>query len=203
MASVSNCGAFQVNGEFTSSALANTTVDFSVEVVILNQDTVDHDVTAVVRVGGQELGRASLRVSPPGEDVRISGTITTGTADLDVVAELVRDVRIEPEPAPEPEPECTTDADCPTGEICSGGDCVPAPEPEPECTTDGDCGVCEICVNGSCEPECTSAGDCAAGETCLGGCCVPEELRQIPSPSSASLQQRFHRDRARLDPLRG
>ena len=89
-----------------------------------------------------------------------------------------------PEPTPEPTPECTTDADCPPGQICKDGKCVdgptpnpdpdpPTPEPTPECTTDKDCPPGQICEDGKCVPGCRKDEDCPDGHICEDGVCVP------------------------------
>ena len=63
-----------------------------------------------------------------------------------------------------PPPQCTTDADCPEGEVCLGGFCVPV-----ECTVDADCddgAFCngaETCVANACV---AGADPCLADQTC-------------------------------------
>ncbi|UCG17378.1 MAG: cytochrome c3 family protein [Phycisphaerales bacterium] len=52
-------------------------------------------------------------------------------------------------PAPPPAPECTTDADCPQGQRCDGGQCVTIP---PECEADDDCEADEVCLDEECAP---------------------------------------------------
>lgn len=53
-------------------------------------------------------------------------------------------------------PECTTNSDCASGKICSGGECETAPKEEqlpeetPECSTDSDCATGKICSSGTC-----------------------------------------------------
>ncbi len=72
---------------------------------------------------------------------------------------------------PEPEPECTSDTDCPTGEVCVENECEPAPEPEPEAPPTGPEGGA-----GGGEPQCTYDEDCPDPEYCTEqGDCVPVE----------------------------
>ena len=82
---------------------------------------------------------------------------------------------------PQPPTGCTTDADCPEGQVCNTvtGQCEEAP---PACTSDDDCAEGEICnlETGECEPAptgCTSDDQCAEGEFCdlATGECVPSE----------------------------
>lgn len=63
---------------------------------------------------------------------------------------------------------CTSDADCPYGEVCIEGLCG---SPENGCTSDFDC-PSGICINGVCEDECASDADCPPGEECVNGACV-------------------------------
>ncbi|MBN2121651.1 hypothetical protein JW721_01155 [Candidatus Micrarchaeota archaeon] len=65
---------------------------------------------------------------------------------------------------------CTSDADCPPGEICIEGLCG---VPEDECTSDFDC-PSGICIDGVCEDECASDFDCPPGEECVDGACVDD-----------------------------
>ncbi|MBM4370717.1 MAG: hypothetical protein FJ098_03640 [Deltaproteobacteria bacterium] len=76
---------------------------------------------------------------------------------------------------------CVTDADCPEGLRCVGGDrgaggvCHPLPEPG-ACYDDVDCGFGNFCVGSdicSCDMNCISMpGDCVPGQ---GGCCMSDD----------------------------
>lgn len=50
--------------------------------------------------------------------------------------------------------ECTSDADCPTGEVCQNNECVPKDSNGGNggggCTSDADCGGNLVCQNGQC-----------------------------------------------------
>ncbi len=79
---------------------------------------------------------------------------------------------------------CTTDGDCPNGQICDdaqGQLCVPACDVDSdcaivcdetsgkcvECTTDGECPTGQGCnAGGNCLPTCANDNDCATGSTC-------------------------------------
>ena len=81
------------------------------------------------------------------------------------------------QPGPGPADECTTNDDCPEGQVCQNGDCV-TPEPEP-CEADEDCPEGQVCENGECitpEPEpCETDEDCPEGQVCEDGECVEPE----------------------------
>jgi hypothetical protein len=100
-------------------------------------------------------------------------------------------------------PPCTTDAQCPGGELCEDGHCAPPTPPcdmtcpsgdqcvdgvcvppETPCTDDGQCPGGELCVDGSCTtgeppcpdgtcPTCVTDTDCDGGDLCVGGVCIP------------------------------
>jgi len=66
---------------------------------------------------------------------------------------------------------CTSDADCPQGDVCGqGGTCV-TPPPPPECRTDADCARGETCsARQTCEPApsgCAVDADCDTDEVCV------------------------------------
>jgi len=70
---------------------------------------------------------------------------------------------------------CTTDDDCPDGQVCKGNKCV-----NESCTTRDDCAppAC-ICVDGECTappPVCQGDDDCCSGYRCNFGTCVPENV---------------------------
>ena len=75
-----------------------------------------------------------------------SGTGYVGPATIPVLNAMLTAV-----------PECTVDADCLTGYICVGGECMPAPE----CTLDADCPTGYECVAGTCQTE--ADGEAAEG----------------------------------------
>ena len=61
---------------------------------------------------------------------------------------------------------CRSDDDCPDGHICENGKCVPG------CRTDEDCPPGQICVDGQCKAGCRDDNDCAEGLHCVNGECV-------------------------------
>jgi Cys-rich repeat protein len=84
---------------------------------------------------------------------------------------------------------CATDSDCPSGEVCIGGECgvtghdAGVDATEGSCTTDADCGSGETCVSGICEGSFDAGTDaptgndadaeaCAAGQTDCSGVCT-------------------------------
>lgn len=72
------------------------------------------------------------------------------------------------------ERECSSDADCPDGEICVDGVCVPRCQPS-QCGADGDCAPGCICVGGSCrDAECGPNNPCPSGQVCINGRCFPD-----------------------------
>ncbi len=71
---------------------------------------------------------------------------------------------------------CVNDGDCPGGGRCADGECRPA---DPGCVTDRDCGADESCQEGECvaaSPECRGDGDCEAGQRCQDGQCVGDGM---------------------------
>jgi parallel beta-helix repeat protein len=84
-----------------------------------------------------------------------------------------------------PATQCTTDADCPSAEMCSQDlMCVPVPCPngtvvdhkcQPyECNVDADCGSGETCQAHACmpgQPECSTDSDCPSTQYCDSGSC--------------------------------
>ena len=57
--------------------------------------------------------------------------------------------------------ECTTNADCPSGELCESGRCIPIPD---QCTSDADCDACERCDGGVCVAQCQPDEVCRANQ---------------------------------------
>ena len=94
-------------------------------------------------------------------------------------------------PAPEPTPECTTDADCPDGQICDAGQCVDAPAPE--CEADEDCPDGQICDEGQCIDApvggpCTVEGaDPEAGSTAFAASCSADTCHGADASGPVSL----------------
>ena len=70
----------------------------------------------------------------------------------------------DPDPEPEPQPECTTDDECPPGQICQDGVCV---DGDRGCSDDSDCPPGQICVNGSCQDACPKTSEVWDGEKCV------------------------------------
>lgn len=68
--------------------------------------------------------------------------------------------------------ECVTDADCPPGYECIGGECVP--EDDEECETDEDCPGDMVCDDGECV-DCIVDEDCDEDEKCEDNVCVSTE----------------------------
>ena len=69
-------------------------------------------------------------------------------------------------------PECSTDNDCPSAEVCDGGQCIPAPQ---GCMIDADCAPSESCINAECVPtanRCDFDFDCPVGQVCTAGQCT-------------------------------
>ncbi len=70
------------------------------------------------------------------------------------------------------EDECQSDADCPAGGVCVGGECVLAPP----CRDDSDCDADETCEGGRCVLQggdaCETDANCG-DLVCEGGECVP------------------------------
>lgn len=66
--------------------------------------------------------------------------------------------------------KCTTNANCPTGKVCSAGTCILGTA----CTTDANCGTGQICNTTSsiCVAGCTSNAGCGTGTICTSGQCV-------------------------------
>lgn len=79
--------------------------------------------------------------------------------------------------------ECSSDSQCPPGEVCDNGQCVPE-QGNGGCTSDADCPGTQVCQNGSCvEPDpgngnggCTSDADCPGTQICENGSCVEPNL---------------------------
>jgi len=61
---------------------------------------------------------------------------------------------------------CSTNADCPFGQLCIDGNCTTT------CTTNADCPSGKpVCSNGTCIAGCSSSADCPNGQTCVNGQC--------------------------------
>lgn len=70
---------------------------------------------------------------------------------------------------PKSVPDCTTDGDCPEGEVCRDGRCV---EEQSDCAEDEDCPEDETCQNGRCQPQsCTDTNDCPPDYQCVSSVC--------------------------------
>ncbi|MDD5193465.1 MAG: hypothetical protein PHF67_02660 [Candidatus Nanoarchaeia archaeon] len=68
---------------------------------------------------------------------------------------------------------CTTDANCPTGQVCAHGNCVLAVEaPCTIATEDTDCPDGQQCGDGICVPGCLTNDQCGGGLICNGHSCV-------------------------------
>ena len=86
--------------------------------------------------------------------------------------------------SPTPTPRCTTDEDCPSGEVCVNGNCVtatPTNTPIGFCRGDEDCPNGQVCVNNMCVTPtptrtpigyCTGDEDCPNGQVCVNNMCV-------------------------------
>lgn len=92
--------------------------------------------------------------------------------------------------------DCTTNGDCPSGEICQDQVCVTDPGPAPgdpysPCTGNADCksGVCATVGDQSlCSATCTSSTDCPTGGECLSGtACWPTEPTGNMPPGGKSI----------------
>ena len=85
-----------------------------------------------------------------------------------------------------PPATCTTNADCPEGEVCVDGECVAEPV---GCTTDADCSEGEVCVDGECAAApvgCTTDAECDDGLFCTGTeTCVNGECQEGTDPCTA------------------
>lgn len=135
-----NCGSIRIDGEATTDAPARSSVTVTVDVTIINRDTLDHEVEVEVTVGGQRIGTTPRQVFPDAasQSFNVSGQFNTGGEGVrDVEANIIFD-RVTERPQPEPQPtpteeeeaqrtevgaECTSDAECPPGTICIGGQC--------------------------------------------------------------------------------
>ncbi|MDD5193617.1 MAG: hypothetical protein PHF67_03455, partial [Candidatus Nanoarchaeia archaeon] len=68
---------------------------------------------------------------------------------------------------------CTTDANCPSGQVCAHGNCVLAVEaPCTIATEDTDCPDGQQCGDGICVPGCLTNDQCGGGLICNGHSCV-------------------------------
>ena len=73
---------------------------------------------------------------------------------------------------------CTTDEDCPEGQVCQDGQCV---EPAAPCETDEDCPEGQVCEDGECveappvpcetDEDCDNGLFCDGVETCVDDVC--------------------------------
>lgn len=101
-------------------------------------------------------------------------------------------------PPPSSGSSCTTDANCPTGNVCNAGVCAPAstpvadagtssPDADTKPTCGGDLGPCackvsadckdsgQVCVAGSCtnaSNACRYSSECGTGKICADGQCL-------------------------------
>ena len=71
---------------------------------------------------------------------------------------------------PAPCGACGSDADCPEGTRCEGGDCVRV-----QCLTDAGCPPGSVCGRDrQCHRGCRLHAECGPGQYCAGGACVPK-----------------------------
>jgi MYXO-CTERM domain-containing protein len=137
-------------------------------------------VAANAPVGDYTIGIANaLTSSPSGQQ----GQPTTVDCRVAVAAA----------PTPTPTPQCTTDDDCPPGEVCVDGSCVvatPTATPIGFCEDDEDCPDGQVCVNNRCvtpTPTATPIGyceddeDCPDGQVCVNNRCV------TPTPTATPI----------------
>jgi len=103
-----------------------------------------------------------------------NSTAALGAGDLDVgqVASCVPSLSNGVPAVLVPPNACTSNAGCPAGAVCRGGQCALAPT----CTTNADCGAGMQCTaDGRCVPaasgSCTTNAECN-GLVCQGGQCV-------------------------------
>ncbi|MBE2250807.1 MAG: hypothetical protein IAE78_14820, partial [Myxococcus sp.] len=78
------------------------------------------------------------------------------------------------------QPACVIDADCASGEVCQGGQCVRSPPSG--CTSSAQCPAGQQCQSGACvqppaqdagpAPGCATDRDCSSNERCVSGQCV-------------------------------
>jgi hypothetical protein len=70
---------------------------------------------------------------------------------------------------------CTTDANCPVSNYCSGGSCVPQLANGLACFASDQC-LSGVCQTGSCQPgqACTIDSNCPTGFYCASGNCAPQ-----------------------------
>ena len=83
---------------------------------------------------------------------------------------------------------CDSNADCNTGQLCQGRNCVKDPS---YCTQDSECASDQVCDNGSCKIKsstgCQKDEECGNNQTCNNGSCiVPEGTRGALCGSSAN-----------------
>lgn len=69
---------------------------------------------------------------------------------------------------------------CPTGQICSSGECIDDPAPaNPECVFSSQCGENHVCINAYCHTTCTDSSQCGYGEFCDLGVCKADYRPQF------------------------
>jgi hypothetical protein len=161
-----------------AAALARTTVETGTDddPLLLNAWTHGYlqGVVDLADVGLTELCQARLLLRT------VSDSPGLGNGDLDVgSAGPCRPVDANGDNVPDlllptqtiPNWRCQTNADCPGGGICVGGQCVLAPP----CSMTADCGPGEVCTNGACVAvggdACSSNADCAS-LVCVNGTCA-------------------------------
>ncbi len=70
---------------------------------------------------------------------------------------------------------CTSDAQCPYGQICENGSCI-----DPHCKSNADCSnPTPICDTGRCR-ACSSDPECGPGNKCVTGSCEAKKLTLCP-----------------------
>jgi MYXO-CTERM domain-containing protein len=172
----------------TNSALTNPTRVRNLLVSLENSDpipsgllyTCTFAVSPAAAVGDYTLANINVRASDPQGDV-----VPTTATDCRIAVAAA--------PTPTPTPQCTTDDDCPPGEVCVDGSCVvatPTATPIGFCEDDEDCPDGQVCVNNRCvtpTPTATPIGfceddeDCPDGQVCVNNRCV------TPTPTATPI----------------
>lgn len=142
--------------------------------------TCSFHVSPNAELGEHVLTNVNVRASNP------QGMVVPTTAGNCTI--IVQDV------SPTPTPRCTTNEDCPSGEVCVDGHCLtPTPTKTPTpigfCNGDQDCPDGQVCVNHMCVTPtptktpigfCTDNHDCPDGQVCVNNHCVTPTLTPTP-----------------------